>query len=70
MASCENAPQLKIRSVGELNNIVKSFNTNKAPGHDNISTKIIHKFFQSIALPLVTIINTSLSTAVFPNLSK
>ena len=52
--------------VGELNNIVKSFNANKAPGHDNISIKIIHQSFQNIAQPLVTIINTSLSTSVFP----
>ena len=52
-------------TVGELNNIVKSFNANKAPGHDNISMKIIHQSFQNIAQPLVTIINTSLSTGVF-----
>ena len=57
-------------TVGELNNIVKSFNANKAPGHDNISMKIIHRSFQNIAQPLVTIINTSLSTGVFPESLK
>ena len=36
-------------TVGELNNIVKSFNANKAPGHDNIPMKIIHQSFQDIA---------------------
>ena len=57
-------------TVGELNNMVKSFNANKAPGHDNISMKIIHQSFQNIAQPLVTIINTSLSTGVFPESLK
>ena len=54
----------------DLNNIVISFNTNKAPGHDNISMKIILQSFQNIAQPLVTIINTSLSTGVFPESLK
>ena len=49
---------------------VKSFNANKAPGHDNISMKIIHQSFQNIVQPLVTIINTSLSTGVFPESLK
>ena len=49
---------------------VKSFNANKAPGHDNVSMKIIHQSFQNIVQPLVTIINTSLSTGVFPESLK
>ena len=57
-------------TVDELNNIVKSFNANKASGHDNISMKIIHQSFQNIAQPLVTIINLSLFTGVFPESFK
>ena len=65
-SSLSESISLQPLMVGELNNIVKSFSANKAPGHDNISIKIIHQSFQNIAQPLVTIINTSLSTSVFP----
>ena len=57
-------------TVDELNNIVKSFNANKALGHDNISMKTIHQSFQNIAQLLVTIINLSLFTGVFPESLK
>jgi len=50
----------------ELNNIVKIFNAYKASGRDNIPLKIIQQFFQNIVHPLVTIINLSLSSDVFP----
>ena len=65
-SSLSESISLQQLTVGELNNIVKSFNANKAPGYDNISMRIIHQSFQNIAQPLVTIINTSLSTGVFP----
>lgn len=64
-SSLSESISLQPLTVGELYNIVKSFNVNKAPGHDNISIKIIHQSFQKIAQPLVTIINTSLSTSAF-----
>ena len=57
-------------TVDELNNIVKSFSANKAPGHDNISMKTIYQSFRSIAQPLVTIINLSMFTGVFPESLK
>ena len=69
-SSLSESISLQQLTVGELNNIVKSFNANKAPGHDNISMKIIHQSFQNIGQPLVTIINTSLSTGVFPESLK
>ena len=69
-SSLSESISLQPLTVGELNNIVKSFNANKAPGHDNISMKIIHQSFQNIAQPLVTIINTLLSTGVFPESLK
>ena len=51
-SSLSESISLQRLTVGELNNIVKSFNANKAPGHDNISMKIIHQSFQNIAQPL------------------
>ena len=70
-SSLSESISLQQLTVGELNNInVKSFNANKAPGHDNISMKIIHQSFQNIVQPLVTIINTLLSTGVFPESLK
>ena len=69
-SSLSESISLQQLTVGELNN-VKSFNANKArPGHDNISMKIIHQSFQNIAQPLETIINTLLSTGVFPESLK
>ena len=54
-------------TVDELNNIAKSFNANKAPGHDN---NYIHEdnssVFPKYCAASWTIINTSLSTGVFP----
>ena len=49
--SLSESISLQPLTVGELNNIVKSFNANKAPGHDNISMKIIHQSFQNIENP-------------------
>ena len=51
-SSLSESISLQPLTVSELNNIVKSFNANKAPGHDNISMKIIHQSFQNIAQPL------------------
>ena len=55
-SSLSESISLQPLMVGELNNIVKSFNANKALGHDNISMRIIHQSFQNIAQPLITII--------------
>ena len=60
----------QLLTVDKLNYVVKSFNANKAPGHDNISMKIIHQSFENIAQPLVTIINLLLFTGVFPESLK
>ena len=57
-------------TVNILSNIVKSFSVNKAPGHDNISMKIIHQSLKNIVQPLVSIINLLLSTGVFPESLK
>ena len=57
-------------TVDIFSNIVKSFSVNKAPGHDNISMKIIHQSLKNIVQPLVSIINLLLSTGVFPESLK
>ena len=41
---CSDSIPLQPLTVDELSKIVKSFSANKAPGHDNISTKIIHQY--------------------------
>ena len=65
-SSLSESISLQPLTVSELNNIVKSFNTNKAPGHEDV----IHQPFQNIVQPLVSIINTSLSTGEFPESVK
>ena len=57
-------------TVDELSNILKPFCVNKALAYDNISVQIIHQFLQNIVHPLVSIINLSLSTDVFPESFK
>ena len=68
--SLSESVSLQPLTVDELSNIVKSFSVNKAPGHDNISMKIIHESLQNIVQPVVSIINLSLSTGVFPESLK
>ena len=64
---CFNLPL----TVDELSNVVKSFSADKAPGHDNQAMKIIHhQSLQNIVQPLVSIINLSLSTGLFPKSLK
>ena len=49
---------------------MKTFNANKASSHDSIPLQIIQQSFQNIVHPLVTIINLSLSSGVFPESLK
>ena len=55
--------------MDKFSNIVKPFSVNKAPGHDNISMKIIHQSLQNI-VRVVSIINLLLTNGVFPESLK
>ena len=54
----------------ELYEIVKNFKDGKAPGVDDIPISIIKKTVDVISDPLVSIINSSLSSGVFPDKLK
>ena len=68
--SLSESISLQPLTVNVFSNIVKSFSVNKAPGHDNISMKIIHQSLKNIVQPLVSIIKLLLSTGVFPESLK
>ena len=69
-SSLSESISLQPLRVGELNNIVKSFNTNKAPGHDNISMRKNSSIFPKYCAASCNHYNTSLSTGVFPQSLK
>ena len=54
----------------ELKTITKGFKDGKAPGADNIPVSIIKKTLDLILDPLLSIINLSLSSGVFPGRLK
>ena len=54
----------------ELETITKGFKDGKAPGADNIPISIIKKTLDLISDPLLSIINLSLSSGVFPDRLK
>ena len=54
----------------ELKSIAKGFKDGKAPGADNIPISIIKKTLDLISDPLLSIINLSLSSGVFPDRLK
>ena len=54
----------------ELYEIVKNFKDGKAPGVDDIAISIVKKTVDVISDPLVSIINSSLSSGVFPDKLK
>ena len=54
----------------ELKSIAKGFKDGKASGADNIPISIIKKTLDLISNPLLSIINLSLSTGVFPDRLK
>ena len=54
----------------EIIKIIYSFPNNKAPGMDNISSKILKKISNSITFPLTFIFNLSFTTGVLPDLLK
>ena len=54
----------------ELKTITKGFKDGKAPGADNIPISIIKKTLDLISDPLLSIINLSLSSGVFPDRLK
>ena len=61
---------LKPVTIEELNDISKSFDSGKAPGYDNILMNVIKKSLALISIPLVHVINVSLTTGVFPDKLK
>ena len=54
----------------EIVRIIHSFPNNKAPGSDNISTKILKEISHSIMFPLIYIYNPSFKTGIVPDLLK
>ena len=57
-------------TVEELKSIAKGFKDGKAPGADNIPISIVKKTLDLISDPLLSIINLSLSSGVFPDRLK
>jgi len=57
-------------SAKELKTITKGFKDGKAPGADNIPISITKKTLDLISDPLLSIINLSLSSGVFPDRLK
>ena len=57
-------------TADELKTITKGFKDGKAPGADNIPISIIKKTLDLISDPLLSIINLSLSSGVFPDRLK
>ena len=51
----------------EINTILKSLNSEKAPGIDKIPTKFVKLASHILAEPLSIAINNSISTSTFPN---
>ena len=54
----------------EINTILKSLNSKKAPGIDKIPTKLIKLSSDILAQPLSIPINNSIRTSTFPNNAK
>jgi len=54
----------------EIVRIIHNFPNNKAPGNDNISTKILKEISDNIMLPLIYIFNLSFMTGIVPDLLK
>ena len=54
----------------EINTILKSLNSKKAPGIDKIPTKLVKLASDFLAEPLLIVINNSISTSTFPNNAK
>ena len=54
----------------EIIKTIYSFRNNKAPGMDNISSKILQKISNSITFPLTFIFNLSFTTGIVPDLLK
>ena len=54
----------------EINTILKSLNSKKAPGIEKIPTKLVKLASDILAEPLSIAINNSISTSTFPNDAK
>jgi len=54
----------------EIVRIIHNFPNNKAPGSDNINTKILKEIIDNIMLPLIHIYNLSFKTGIVPDLLK
>ena len=54
----------------EINTILKSLNSKKAPGIDKIRTKLVNLASDFLAESLSIAINNSISTSTFPNNAK
>ena len=54
----------------EINTILKSLNSKKAPGIDKIPTKLVKLASDFLAEPLLIVINNSISTSTVPNNAK
>ena len=54
-------------SINELKDAFFSLQTNKSPGHDEISFDVIKSCFGSLSKPLLHIFRLSLEEGIFPD---
>ena len=54
-------------SINELKDVFLSLQTNKSPGHDEISFDVIKSCFGSLSKPLLHIFRLSLEEGIFPD---
>ena len=67
--SCEQFP-LNTVSSGEIERIISSMPSNKAPGIDKISVRVLKDCLNPILPVITSIINTSIETCKFPTAWK
>ena len=69
-SSCKNSMFCSPVTADEIARIIQNFPNNKAPGKDNINSKILKEVSDKLADPLAYIINLSFSTGIVPDLLK
>ena len=68
--TCKNSMFCSPVSAEEIMKIICKFSNNKAPGRDNIKSKILKEISSFIVDPLVYIFGMSFTMGIVPNLSK
>ena len=68
--SCKNSMFCSPVIPEEIVRIINNFPNNKAPGRDNISSKMLKEICDTVVCPLTYIFNLSFETGIVPNLLK